>query len=110
MLRFSENILFTTQLIPEGNPRPDSWWYYGLDHGQHVSLFTRRSLELLAEHYGLNLYTDGRFIHLLSRKLLPPRTFAFVTHRSVAALLNLLVRRQSLVASDYRKVTGKSLT
>lgn len=107
MLRLSEHILFTTQLIPEHNPRPGFWWYYGLDHGQHVSLYTRRALELLARRHGLQLYTDGRFIHLMTAKQISPRAFALVTNSSVAALISLLFKRQSLVAADYQRVTGK---
>ncbi len=48
MLNFSDNILFTTYLVPNSNPKPNEWWYYGPDHGQHVSLFTEKSLNLLA--------------------------------------------------------------
>lgn len=109
MLRLSKNILFTTQLIPDENPRPGSWWYYGLDHGQHVSLYTRRSLEILAGRHELRLYSDGQFVHLMTPKRISPRAFALVTHYYVASLMSLLNRRPSLVASDYEKVTGKRL-
>lgn len=109
MLALSENILFTTQLIPEQNPRPGYWWYYGLDHGQHVSLYTRRSLEVLAARYGRRFYSDGRFIHLMVRKQIAPRVFTLVTNYYVASLLSVLYRRPSLVEIDYQKVTGRPL-
>ena len=40
MLSLSRNILFTTQIVPSDNPAPTAWWYYGLDHGQHVSFYS----------------------------------------------------------------------
>lgn len=109
MLRLSKSILFTTQLIPDHSPLPGSWWYYGLDHGQHVSLYTRTSLEILARSHGLRFYSDGRFIHLMTPRRISPRAFTLVTNYSIATLVSLLVRRPSLVASDYQKVTGKPI-
>lgn len=72
MLTLSRSILLTTELLPSPVPRPEEWWYYGLDHGQHVSFYSRKTLEHLAERYRLNLYTDGRSFHFLTdrKKLL----------------------------------------
>lgn len=109
MLRLSESVLFTTQLMPASCPPPGSWWYYGLDHGQHISLYTRRALEGLGERFGLNLYSDGQFIHLLTPRRLAPRAFALLVRPKVAALFDLLVRGQSLIPMDYQKVTGRPL-
>lgn len=109
MLRLSTNILFTTMLLPPSHPKPGAWWYYGLDHGQHVSLYTRRALERIADRFGLNVYSDGRFTHLLTRRRIPPRAFAMIANRRVAAMVDFLVRGRSLVASDYQRVTGRPL-
>ncbi|MGV1869919.1 class I SAM-dependent methyltransferase [Agrobacterium rosae] len=51
MLSFSRVILFTTELYPK--PRPDfsKWWYGGLEHGQHVSFHSEKSLESLANKF-----------------------------------------------------------
>jgi hypothetical protein len=37
ILKISNNIIFSTELIPKIIPKPDKWWYYGLSHGQHIS-------------------------------------------------------------------------
>ncbi len=42
MLALSRDIFFSTLLLPDDTPDPKSWWYYGLDHGQHVSFFTKQ--------------------------------------------------------------------
>ena len=39
LLSISTNILITTSLIPQPTPEPSEWWYYGLDHRQHIGFF-----------------------------------------------------------------------
>lgn len=109
MLGLATSVLFTTQLIPDHNPLPGSWWYYGIDHGQHVSLYTRRSLEILAAKHGLRLYSDGHFIHLMTGKRIAPKVFNLATNYYGSLLLSAFVRRRSLVAADYQRVTGRPL-
>lgn len=72
MRRFSPNIVFSTLLVPDPWPKPEDWWYYGLSHGQHVSFYTVKSLEVLAQQQGLRLATNGRDLHaFLQPELLP---------------------------------------
>ena len=37
MIKFSDNILFSTELLPSTLPKPEEWWYYALEGGQHIS-------------------------------------------------------------------------
>jgi len=67
MLGMSENILFTTELLPHPVPNPKQWWYYGLDHGQHVSFYSLQTLKYIAKKYDLELHSSSG-IHLLSSK------------------------------------------
>lgn len=66
LLRISNTIIFTTELYPNNNPSPTEWWYFGLDHGQHISFYSRQTLEYIAKKYSLKFYSDG-FIHILTR-------------------------------------------
>jgi 2-polyprenyl-3-methyl-5-hydroxy-6-metoxy-1,4-benzoquinol methylase len=63
----TENILFSTNIVPEPTPNPQSWWYYGLDHGQHISLYSKKSMQILAENFGLNYYTKNNY-HLFTKR------------------------------------------
>ena len=78
MLEISNNILFTTMLTSDRVPKPDEWWYFGLEHGQHVSFYNQRTLEFIAKKYELNLYTDGVNVHLLTDKNLNKLLFKSV--------------------------------
>jgi hypothetical protein len=75
MVSLSGGILFTTELLPHPIPRPEEWYYYGLDHGQHVSFYSLGALKHLAERFRLNLYTDGRSFHFLTGRKLGKRIF-----------------------------------
>ena len=109
MLHFSRTVFFSTELLPQTNPKPGEWWYYGLEHGQHVSLYTRRSLEIVADKLGLTYYTNGTSLHLLTEKKLNSRLFSFISHYKVAVIVNLFHKRASLLAMDYEKITGHGL-
>jgi hypothetical protein len=74
----STNILISTDLIPSPAPLPNQWWYYGLEHGQHIGFFRVKTLKYLAQVLGLGLLTDGRSLHLLSKKKLSLRKWNFL--------------------------------
>ncbi|WP_435419190.1 class I SAM-dependent methyltransferase [Parerythrobacter aurantius] len=62
------NLLVSTELAPEPTPKPHEWWYYGLDHGQHIGFFRLATLEWIARRLGKHLVSDGRNYHLFSDK------------------------------------------
>lgn len=68
LLSISPNILFTTTLAPRPAPQPSDWWYYGLDHGQHIGFYRVETLHYLANKFGLNLLTDGSSTHFFTKK------------------------------------------
>jgi len=71
LLSISSNILVTTTLAPSPTPAPSDWWYYGLDHGQHIGFFRVNTLEHLAKKFHLNLISDGKSIHFFSKERYP---------------------------------------
>jgi hypothetical protein len=107
--RGGEAVLCSTQLLPPGNPRPGEWWYYVLSGGQHIALYTRGSLERLAEHFGYSLVSDGTSLHLFSRQRVSERVFRTIIRRRVRVALNRIHRRTSLMASDFTAITGDIL-
>ena len=71
LLSISSNILLTTTLVPHPTPTPSDWWYYGLDHGQHIGFFRFNTLEHLAKEFHLNLISDGQSTHFFSKERYP---------------------------------------
>lgn len=68
MLAYSDSLLFSTELQPEGLKGIDEWWYFIPETGQHVSLFTKKALDFIAKQLGYNFYSDGINLHLFTKK------------------------------------------
>lgn len=66
MLSLSDSLLFTTELIPPEIKDLQDWWYLAPETGQHISFYTKKSLEHLASSLKLHFYTNGTNLHLWS--------------------------------------------
>lgn len=112
MLHFARSILFSTLIVPSPTPKLEDWWYFGLEHGQHVALYSRKSLSILAQKHKLYLYSNGSSLHLLTEKRIPTFIFRLVarsgTSRALDLLLGRKLRRKSLLSDDYMKLTGRN--
>lgn len=75
MLSISDNILISTTLTPIETPLPTEWDYYALEHGQHISFYSIKTMQYIANKYNLNFYTNGKNIHLFSKKKMDNRIF-----------------------------------
>jgi hypothetical protein len=71
----SDLVLFSTTLISDKPPLPQEWWYYCLEHGQHISLYTHKALLHLAQLFNLKLTSDGVGLHILSKRDIHPKLF-----------------------------------
>jgi hypothetical protein len=68
ILQYAPNLLFSTEVPPEGITGPAGWWYFSLETGQHVSFYSIKSLEYLAVKFNRHFYTDGKGLHLFTEK------------------------------------------
>jgi hypothetical protein len=69
MLQYSDTIIFSTELMPQEIPDSKDWWYYGFNHGQHISFYSKKSLSTLADKFNLKYYSV-RGLHIIT-----PKTF-----------------------------------
>ena len=76
--RFSvENIVFSTLIKPEQVPNK-SWWYYGVDHGQHISFYSEKSLGLIAKKLGFNYFKLFDNFHIFTTNKINPLKLFFI--------------------------------
>ncbi|WP_133178005.1 class I SAM-dependent methyltransferase [Rhizobium rhizogenes] len=114
MLTFSSAILFTTELYPNSRPAFGTWWYSGLEHGQHVSFHSEKSLEALGRQFGLKYKRLSSNWHLIAPAdhalMNSPtkwgvskwrRRVTKLSHK-VKFLFSKPKRRPSLLQEDYR--------
>ncbi|NUS96907.1 MAG: class I SAM-dependent methyltransferase [Gemmatimonadaceae bacterium] len=98
-------LLFSTELLPEPVPKPDEWWYYVLAGGQHITLYAKSTLAVIAAQLGLRWTTNGRNLHLLTRGPVRPKVFRLLSKYRVARLFNVVRRRRSLQPTDFEGFT-----
>ena len=108
MLSYSKTIIFSTELMPKDIPDPKEWWYYGFNHGQHISFYSEKTLRTLAKQFKLNYYNVNGIHILTDRKL----------YKSVIILMNKLrnfglyhiVKKlvKSKTFSDHLNIDNKS--
>jgi hypothetical protein len=88
---YQPDYFFLSTVLHRGEG-PD-WWYF-LEDGQHVAIYTEKSLAILGEKFGYRLITNGENLHLFSREKLS------------SSLLKKVKRRAKTYAQRYRKRHG----
>ncbi len=107
ILNFSNNVIFSTELLPQPIPDPKKWWYYSFIHGQHLSFYTYKSLSLLAKRFNLNFYSMGN-IHIITDKKLNEFLLKLTKKASLLFLFNVLKFRYKSKTFDDHLLMSKS--
>jgi len=108
MTGLADQIVFSTDMISRPPPAPGTWWYYGPEHGQHISFYTWETLNRLARRFNLHFATNG-VIHMYSKRRIDQRFFATITKPCVNRLINLFLRRKSLLNQDFENARKSAL-
>lgn len=98
--QISSEIFFSTRLLPPHRPQPGQWWYYGLEHGQHIGFFTPASLAHIAKELGLHVVSAFGAYHFLSRRKIHPLSFAVTLAFSRTPFVSLFHPGPSLTVRD----------
>lgn len=118
LLEKTDRLFFTTTISP--SKIDSNWWYLMPDTGQHVALYTKKSLEILAHILGVKFVSDEKFFHMFYRGSIP--TFTKLIFRSrimcfaYAQFLSLrqLYKRSrggtvSLIDNDHKFTLAKEM-
>lgn len=106
LFALADTVICSTELLSDPAPAPSDWWYYALDGGQHVTFYTERAMERLAAHFG-RCYTHVGSLHIFSRE--PISRLRLRLAMRWPRLVGRLYRRESLIAADYERITGRPL-
>ena len=106
LFAIAPNLLISTEVIASPAPPPGEWWYYGLEHGQHIGFFRFQTLEFIAARFGKYLISDGKNYHLFTDRPISALRWRFKGR--VARLLPSLFAKglHSKVWSDFEKMGG----
>ena len=116
LLTLSDSIILSTELQPKNILSIDDWWYFAPETGQHITFYTKKTFECMAVKLGLNYYSIGKNLHLLTRKDLDVPNFSKETKfcsvfcrifKRILTGLSLktpVEKRKSLVWDDFKFV------
>lgn len=108
MAQISDNILFSTEVLPEPIPKGKEWYYYGFLHGQHIQFYSIKTLKYIADYFKYNLYSNGGSLHFLSKKKLSSMGVKLLLQRFCFPLDGYLqCRMRSLTKSDSESLENK---
>ena len=100
LLSMTHTLICSTVLLPDPAPRPDAWHYYGLDHGQHISLYSLESLRRLAAQSGARVFSNGNNLHILTTSRTPAWRYRAALGRWGRRLRRWMPKRQALTLHD----------
>lgn len=105
----AETLIFTTELYEGDPPKPNAWWYYTFETGQHIGFYQKRTLKILGEKLGLYFVSVGG-IHILSKKVIKEGPLRFFSSRGVSFLAPWWIRRKlgSKTFSDHKLILAES--
>jgi 2-polyprenyl-3-methyl-5-hydroxy-6-metoxy-1,4-benzoquinol methylase len=109
MLNYSDSILFSTLLQPNYEITPEKWWYVSPEMGQHIAIYHLNTLKYIAEVKGLNLYTNKKNIHLITKKKINKYSFNLLTNNIISNFLFFITPffKKSLNLEDYYYLKNK---
>ena len=115
LLALSDTLLFSTEIVPQTPiTASDDWWYFAPETGQHIGFFTMPSLEQLARVNRCHLYSNGKNLHLLSRRKFAQNPFDCLSPkqglRSFFAKRPTHSRPASLIKHDFNLIRSRFKT
>lgn len=100
----TSTIVFSTELFSGEPPSPDTWSYYALNTGQHISFYQQKTLKVLAQSLSLNFYSHGN-IHMFSDRSISNYLFSFLVSRISSVLFEYVESNlQSKTLVDFKKL------
>ncbi|MBW4665959.1 MAG: class I SAM-dependent methyltransferase [Cyanomargarita calcarea GSE-NOS-MK-12-04C] len=87
----ASTIIFSTELFNGEPPKPQSWWYYAFESGQHISFYQPRTLKFIADKLSLFFYSYNG-LHLFTKKAVNNQV-----------LLEIMTSRWSTILRHYVK-------
>lgn len=114
MFQYSDSILFSTELQPNQHfSSTADWWYFVPESGQHIALFSKKSLQVLAQIFKCNLYSNGSTLHLLSKRSFkkdPVQIVCKEQYRIDKKLKRHFSNPKSLIQQDWQMAKEKMKT
>jgi SAM-dependent methyltransferase len=103
--KYKPKMLLFSTLLHNGNP-PKDWWYFVPEGGQHITLYTKKSLEILARKMRMKFSTNGCNIHIFSKKKIPSVAMKLISILGPSASVIFSLFFRSKAFDDRTKIVA----
>lgn len=101
LFKMGDTLIFSTNLVPDSINGVKDWWYFGNDHGQHISFYTPEAMREIARKYEKKYYRVFN-MHIFSNYISWLQFMIIKVFGGAIFLKSYLRRRyKSLLLSDY---------
>ena len=105
LLKITDILFFSTELQPENSTQIDKWWYIMEETGQHISLYSKKSLMYLSQLNNFNYYTNHSDLHIFSKNKISKLILFLIMNKYTRKIVDLIIsNRPSLLMTDYFKL------
>lgn len=112
ILCISKNVIFSTEIYDNNflyKPFED-WWYYASDTGQHISFYSKKTLEYIASINGVHYYEVNKGIHIFTEHKISTRKLKWLVNNYLYIIQCYYFhkrRRKGLAFSDMQSLRLK---
>ena len=108
IISVSKNIIFTTELLPTPIPHPNDWWYYSLERGGHISFYSKKTFQYIADKYNLNYFNLNNTHILTNRDNINNFKLKILKLKKFGLSKILSLKYKSKTKNDYQYITQES--
>jgi len=109
----SDSILFTTLLYDDERryKKFRDWWYYVPETGQHISFYSKVTLDYIAKKFDVNYYKISEELHLFTKKKIERKKLDVLINGKYAWIIQMLLyhkgRKKGRAMADMNYVLKK---
>lgn len=110
LFSISKSILFSTLIYDDGLKYKglEEWWYYAPETGQHISFYSKQTLEYIANRFNVHYYMLNEGMHLFTVNQIDTMRLRMVTASRIAGKIQYYnykeQRRNGLAYSDMQAI------
>jgi len=107
LIEKTDVLYFSTNLIASNPPLIKDWWYYLPVTGQHVSFYSLKTLQFIAQKHKCQLLTNGHDLHVLSKIQIKKFFFKLLNlYDKIRKMFDITrrLKKESNVNKDYEMI------
>jgi 2-polyprenyl-3-methyl-5-hydroxy-6-metoxy-1,4-benzoquinol methylase len=108
ILSCSDSLICSTELQPDKIEKPQDWWYFALETGQHVAFYTINTLNYIASQVNSYLYTNKSNLFMFTKKKFQNNSFESTNNKIIRKHKKVNnYNLESLIQKDYEMIKAK---